>query len=282
MSELRELQLLELDILKEFIEVCKKLNIKYYLVGGTLIGCIRHGGFIPWDDDIDVAMTREDYEIFLKEGQKLLPSELFIQTFETDKEYTQNFAKIRNSNTTFIETSTKNQNINHGVYIDIFPFDNCVNSKLLQRYLNIRKNVYDIQIEKNYYLENNVKKSVKYKILKCISDLFYGRKSLKEIQVKKEKMFKKYNNMITDYYISYSGIYGRKEIYPKSFFKDVVQKKFENIYVNVPIGFDAFLTKVYGNYMELPPLESRQTHHYCDKIDLKHSYTNYIEKGDEK
>ena len=117
--ESKKLQLIELDIFKSFLMVCKKLDLKYFLAGGTLLGAIRHNGFIPWDDDIDVIMPREDYEKFLEKGQALLEKKYFIQNYKTDPEFVLNFTKIRNSETTFIEKTSKNRNINHGIYIEI-------------------------------------------------------------------------------------------------------------------------------------------------------------------
>ena len=106
-SLLQELKRVELDILARFIQVCQQLDLRYYILQGTLLGAVRHQGFIPWDDDIDVGMPRADYEIFLREGQKLLGEPYFVQTFLTDPPFTANFAKIRNSNTTFVETSLR-------------------------------------------------------------------------------------------------------------------------------------------------------------------------------
>ena len=116
---------IEIEIFKSFISVCEHLNLTYYVLDGTLLGAVRHKGFIPWDDDIDVGMPREDYEVFLREGQALLPEEYFIQTFDSDPEYLANYAKIRNNNTTFVETSVRHRKINHGVFIDVFPLDYC-------------------------------------------------------------------------------------------------------------------------------------------------------------
>ena len=102
-KESNQLKAIELDIFKTIICICEKLNLRYYVIGGTLIGAIRHKGFIPWDDDIDIGMTRKDYNVFLKEAPKLLPEHLFLQTIWSDSEYLNCFAKVRNSNTTFIE-----------------------------------------------------------------------------------------------------------------------------------------------------------------------------------
>ena len=122
-NDLNELKRIELEMLKTFIKICKKHNFMYFLVGGTCLGSVRHGGFIPWDDDIDVGMPRSDYNKFIKIASEELPGNMFLQTFFTDEQYPCAFAKIRNNDTTFIEKGLRKSNINHGIYIDIFPLD---------------------------------------------------------------------------------------------------------------------------------------------------------------
>ena len=99
---MNRLQEIEFDLLKIFISVCEKLNLHYYLVCGTALGAVKYGGFIPWDDDVDVALCREDYKVFCEKAQQFLPDGIFLQTFETDQKYPCVFAKLRNSNTTYI------------------------------------------------------------------------------------------------------------------------------------------------------------------------------------
>ena len=122
-EEQEKLKQIELNLLVCFKEICEKHKLDYFLTGGTLLGAVRHKGFIPWDDDIDVGMPREDYETFLRVASSCLPDGIFLQTRKTDPEVPFNFAKLRDSRTTFIETSIKDLDINHGVYIDIFPID---------------------------------------------------------------------------------------------------------------------------------------------------------------
>lgn len=122
---MNELQQKERDLLKIFIDFCDKNKLTYFLVGGTLLGAIRHKGFIPWDDDIDVAMPREDYDKFIVLASKHFTKDkdVFFQNYRTDKYYPYVFSKLRDSNTTFIEKIYKHVDMNHGVYIDIFPID---------------------------------------------------------------------------------------------------------------------------------------------------------------
>ena len=124
-----------LEILTIFDDLCKKLNLKYTLSSGTLLGAVRHKGFIPWDDDVDVAMPREDYEIFVKNANSMLPDGFFLQHYTTDKHYMHIFAKLKNSNTTWIESGIgPKKNMNHGIYIDIFPIDSLKDPKKLKGY----------------------------------------------------------------------------------------------------------------------------------------------------
>ena len=118
---MNEIQKIELGMLLDVDRVCRQLGVNYFIVGGTLLGAVRHKGFIPWDDDIDIGMLRADYEIFVQKAQELLPAGSFLQTRLTDTELPCCYAKVRRDDTTFIETSTKDLNIHHGIYVDIFP-----------------------------------------------------------------------------------------------------------------------------------------------------------------
>lgn len=278
---LRKLQLVELDMLKEFIEICKKLKLRYFLAGGTVLGTVRHGGFIPWDDDIDVIMPRNDYEIFLENGQALLQGKYFLQTYKTDPEYTMGFAKIRNSQTTFVEESVKNLNINHGVFIDIFPLDGFKNRRKIKKFINKKLyTLYNIQISKKY---SNLKQnySFKSKIAQTISNLIYGKLTIKEILQKKEKIAKKYSYDESEYICPFFDPVKPplSLVFPKDYFGNGVVKQFEGVDVIIPENYDAFLRQHYGNYMQLPPEEDRKPHHYNQIIDLEKSYTYYTKNN---
>ena len=137
-----ELQKIELDMLKEFIRICDELNLTYYLVCGSALGAAKYQGFIPWDDDLDVALPREDYDVFCEKAQSMLPEHLFLQNHLTDEQYPLYMSKIRNSNTTFIERIHSKIDMNHGVYIDVFPLDG---------YPNDEKNIKKFERQKVLY-----------------------------------------------------------------------------------------------------------------------------------
>ena len=148
-----ELKKIELEMFKYYLAICEKHDLKYFLIGGTLLGAVRHKGFIPWDDDIDIGMPRPDYEKFLLVAQKELPEHIFLQTHNTDIEYPNCFAKLRNSDTTFIETSCKKLKINHGIYIDIFPLDGCCISPYWKyRLFSFKQRLYNSKISGSFLI----------------------------------------------------------------------------------------------------------------------------------
>ena len=139
---LNETQSYIMQVLQSVIGILDELKVPYYMQGGTMLGAIRHRGFIPWDDDVDVAMPREDYEIFIKEAPKLLSEHLFLQNYHTEPYYPLLMSKIRNSNTTFIEPLLSKIPMHHGVYIDIFPLDGYPGDRILQERIEREKYRY--------------------------------------------------------------------------------------------------------------------------------------------
>lgn len=122
-EELRKMQLLQVDMIAELDRVCRKHDIKYVLYGGTMLGAVRHKGYIPWDDDADLAMLREDYEKFKKVAHELNPDICFFQDSDTDKYYRWGYAKLRRTGTEFIRSGQEHLKCKTGVFIDIFPLD---------------------------------------------------------------------------------------------------------------------------------------------------------------
>ena len=267
-EQLQSLKNCERDMLSEFVRICDKHGIKYFVQGGTLLGTVRHGGFIPWDDDVDVSLHRDDYEKFIAVAQKELPDYYFLQTKDTDPEYPNNFAKIRDSRTTFIESSAKKLNINHGVYIDIFPLDNYPSGKKAKVY-ELKKKLLTQRIYKAFYMPHM---SFIAKIITMITMILFP--SLRDAVDKREKLFK--SVPYSDRVVNNSGAWLDKEIIPREWVQDTIQMEFEGIKVNVSDKFDEWLTYVYGDYMSLPPENERVGHHYVDIFDMNKSYTEYI------
>lgn len=266
--DMNELKEIELNLLKELIRICKKYGLKYYLVGGSCLGAVRHGGFIPWDDDIDVGIPREDYTKFLQVAQGELPETVFLQTGETDNNYPMNFAKLRVSSTAFVETSLKRIDINHGVYIDIFPLDGYVDSK----YSKLMNRIYTRRINCEYFLPNSYV-GILHKVKNVLIKILYP--NYRKVRNKRELLISKVPFGESSTVINYCGAWGEKEIMPKEYFGDGCVKFFEGLEVMIPEQYDLYLSNLYGDYMKLPPVEKRVPHHYCEVIDLHRSYKEY-------
>lgn len=263
----------ELDMFKEFIQVCEKLNLRYYCIGGTALGAVRHEGFIPWDDDIDVGMPLSDYHKFLKEGQQYLSDNLFIQCHETEPNMPWYFSKIRNTSTTFVEEYVKDYPINHGVYIDIFPLDGFPEEtekriKMQKKYAKM----HNIFCHKTFgFSYGSTLRSMYYRL----HGIAYPKKNLKEKIIKLSEQYD-YDN--SNYVGPLFGFHGIKEIFPKEVFGKGKRMKFEDIEVLIPEQYDIYLTQMYGNYMEFPP-KDKQTSPHAYFVDLEKSYLDY-KKGD--
>lgn len=275
-EQMEKLKNMELDILTEFISVCQKMNLRYYILYGTLLGAVRHGGFIPWDDDIDVGMPRKDYEQFIHEGQSFFSKRYFVQSYSSDPEYILNFAKIRDSETTFIETGHKKFRINHGIYIDVFPIDFYPEGKIRQSLYAIKSKLLHFRMRSEFFNPDEdelTKENITKKILMAIAKLFYPSKD-KALKVR-EDHFKSVHH--SSLWMNNNGPWGRNhELMPASYYGDGIAITFEGISVNAPVRYKEWLTHMYGDYMKLPPVEKRVTHHDTEITDLEKTYKEYI------
>ena len=269
-SSTKEIQKASLCILKDFISACEKLGIMYYVGYGTLLGTIRHKGFIPWDDDVDVCMPRKDYEIFISRGRQFLPDHYFIQTANSEPEFMCSYAKLRDSKTTYIENINRRKKMNHGIFIDIFPLD-----YLPENELRARLKAYRFTMQKTrtqYKMAKGIKEpNVKEKIKKAaIMTLFPSAKSALKGQLKVGKA------KPSSRYVVYQWVrYNMRGVCPVDLFGDGKMMPFEDIDVRVPNDYDTVLKIIYGDYMQLPPPEARTTTHDCFIIDAGTPYEKY-------
>lgn len=269
-EQIQALKQKQLEIFKAFITSCEQLGLKYYVLGGTMLGAVRHKGYIPWDDDIDIGMLRKDYDIFLKLGQSCLPEKYFLQTHVTDPEYPQNFAKIRDSSTTFVEKAMKNLTINHGVFIDIFPLDYYPDKHQICH--EIMHLLQRLRISDAFTLE---KPSLRARFVRLFSRILYP--TIVSAVHAREKLMN--NTQHSSKIANYCGAWGRKEIVPCEWYGEGTMITFEGMQVRLPTNYHGWLTQVYGNYMQFPPPEKRIPHHYVASFDLQ---TSYIIKTKEK
>lgn len=261
---------ISLDLLLEFDRVCKKHNITYFLMGGTLLGAIRHKGFIPWDDDTDVMMLREDYERFKNYADEF-QKPYFFQIPETDPESGYSIIKIRNSNTTAIVDKFKYEKFNHGIWLSVFPIDNwkieggeersaIIKSLLIENATYMRKS--------NPYLNEADRIRVQN---------HSGRKP-KEVNDEIQKIAMQHRYAPTGYVaLAVTTVYPLKKlIYKSEVFADSVKVEFEGFTFPAPVGYDEYLTTAYGNYMEFPPVDKRGKWHEGLVIDADRPYTDSL------
>ena len=249
---LKEIQQEELNILEKAIKFLDKNNIKYYIAYGTLLGAVRHQGFIPWDDDIDLMMFREDYDKLVKilKDDNKISNNLEAIAFELDNSDWP-FIKIVNKDI-IVETE---ENCDKNLWIDIFPLDKSFDKKSINKiYKKIIKCLYGI---KRYFITKNKIAIPYFKIKKIINLIIKPIKY--ETIIKKYIKICKNNKAKQNTYVSDNIWNDFNKNYNKVWFKDK-KIKFESLEVNAIDGYDDFLKEEYGNYMELPPEDQRVSH----------------------
>ena len=258
-----------INMLDEFILICNKYNLKYTLLGGSLLGAIRHHGFIPWDDDIDIGMPRDDYDKFISIALKALNKKYKIATIYNENNFCYPFCKLYDNETTLIEL--KDLPFIYGIYIDIFPLDG------IPKDLSIRhKIISPIQKRRNvagFLAKAELSYFYKFKHLPAylFYSLLYGDSH--SALIKCEELAHKYPYCNEYDIINHYGAWGEKEISDYSWFNPLKEYTFEGRKVWGPNNYDAYLTKMYGDYMTPPPIEKRKSHHSHYFIDLSRRYT---------
>lgn len=255
---LQEIHKYELELLKTFIEICEKNNLKYYMAGGSLLGAVRHKGFIPWDDDIDILMPRPDYMKFQKINfEKYCPSNVKVASFELGN-LNYPFCKLFNTNI-IIDKEFVFDPTETNLWIDILPMDALPNDKkkirkIFQRSLFARR-ILKLQKAVLGKGTSRLKIMVKY-ILKPIASLIGMNRVLHYLN----KLALKYDYDKSELIGGIVMGYGPQEAMKKSEYIPVEKVEFEGIMVNAPKCWDYYLKSLYGNYMELPPENKRQAH----------------------
>lgn len=287
--DLRRIQNVQLKILKECIRIFEKHNIRYYLVCGSALGAVRHAGFIPWDDDIDIGVPRSDYDKLLDIVQTELPAELFLQTHETDPCYPLFYAKIRNSNTTFIESCFSHLNINHGVYIDIFPLDG-ISTNFISRWLIIllfrtlrAAILHQAGIKKRHlFLHPLILALAKLAPMETMRKMIESLAKMNDYESShhvinwngiwrvKRTRHTILNNIWYQIQLLWAG--SPLEIIPKDCYGVGCKMIFEDILAVVPSNYDGYLKTLYQDYMTPPPAANRAGNHLFDRIDLDNPY----------
>ncbi|MBS5949703.1 MAG: LicD family protein [Clostridium sp.] len=274
MVELNDSELLKkaqermLDILKEVHRVCEENNIKYFLIDGTLLGAIRHKGFIPWDDDVDIGMLRDDYNKFIKIAKEKLGKDYFLQNMETDPNYNRFHIplKVRDNRSKLVEVDEKdNENFNQGIYIDIFAFDTLPKNTFLRKIQKLISRFIVLCDVRTRRVEDNL--SIQNKIAFIIYSIF-------------KKLSYKNRNKILSWIMKWNDVNGEEitygvdlpcdgswgKIFRKEDMFPLVKIEFCNNMFYGPKDYEKILKTLYGDYLTLPKEEDRQWH--AKKIEI--------------
>ena len=259
-QEFNKLQSVQLEIMDEVHRVCCEHNITYYIIGGTALGAVRHKGFIPWDVDIDIAMPRVDYERFAHSCQTVLSDRFVYRDYKNTHNFVHPHALVCIKNT-FLSTRHEYLNSheeNLGIYLDVFPLDVAPENPVLQhKQAEDIKRIKWLQYYRRAYLyDNKFLRNTMKKLLATFIGFFY---SIDKLNAMLDAVFRRYENIESSLWCSMSSHYSyEKQCMSSSVYGKAQLVKFENREFYAPEQLDEYLTRIFKNYMELPPESERQ------------------------
>jgi len=266
-SDIRRIQLMQLDMVKSVHEVCEANGLRYIMLGGTLLGAVRHKGFIPWDDDLDIGLLRPDYEKLLDLLEKHPIEGCFLQTFATDPHYVQPYAKLRMNGTRYVESFWKNIDMHQGVFIDIFPLDRIKmpGSRATElRRLMAKEITFAIWRKEKCILQREGIKRLEVVPSTLIALL--PKQTLVRLQnrlvVREDREWEYASSMFTSNYTT------AKVYYRLSDFDTLRLYDFEDTRLYGVANYDEALGRMFKNYMQLPPEDKRNSGHVLAEVSL--------------
>lgn len=267
----RDVQDKILYIMKYVDKVCRDNGITYYIMGGTALGAVRHGGFIPWDDDLDIFMTPSEYAKFKKIMEEENPSEFMIQEWRTTKEYLE-YAKVRMNGTTFIEESfVDRKDMHHGIYVDIMILHKVPSSKLIQKLVYYESKfvtLYGLS-QRNWKPKSKIQ-SLILNLLKVLPCKYIAKRCYKRIY--------KYDDMQSDYMFCYwiTPAKFKAGLFEPKFFENPVDVQFEDTKLLGSAHIKEYLTYRYGDYMKMPSAEQQKAAVHAFIYDTEKDFTEYF------
>lgn len=255
-ESLRKLQLIELEILVEIERICKKNHINYTITGGTLLGAVRHGGFIPWDDDADVSMLRSEYQRFREACKKDLDiSRYYFQDIENTKGYRWGYAKVRRKDSVFLREGQEDMPYEQGIFVDIFPRDGVPNGVIRHKIhvllcFVVRKMMWSVI----------GRKTAKTRIQRWIYQLLYMISKDNILQIYRHLV--QYSNKEKTKYVRTLTFPLPNQLkgYERKWYQDYTRVYFEGYEFQVEASYKKWLLQEFGEYTKLPPVEKRKIH----------------------
>lgn len=274
LDEMKKINDVQVEMLREITEACKKLNIRYYMVHGSLLGTVRNSKFVPGDDDIDIAFFRKDYETFIEKAPELLNKNYFIQANTTEDSYPLEFAKMRDSRTTYVIEIARHLPMNHGVYIDIFPIDyvpkrNPISQKLFFFKLKLLK----FRVRSVWNLPES---SFAKNIVSIVAKIYCPKVKTAVRKIDRMLISHKESDLVR-----ISGGKTKEQGIPRSWFETTEKGVFEGVDVWIPVAYSSYLTKIYGDYENRTLLENKEVNEEGVEInacivDVLKPYTEYL------
>ena len=264
MSTIDLLHQVDMDIVRAVVKICDDHDLKYYMLGGTMLGAVRHGGFIPWDDDIDLGMPRRDYEKFLEIAPDLLPQNMRVVNYRNDPAYQYYITRVQDTDTRVEEERIGNDSRYTCASIDIFPVDGTPNNKLLRKIYFFRVLYHRALMSLCYKdsIDRKRKRSKKEKLLLWVMERIPVEKLTTPYKQKCaiDKLLRSQSVEKSRYIGNIMGAYRTREIVPKEFYGEGKMFKFEDIELRGMAMEKEYLEFTYGDYMRLPPEDQRKTH----------------------
>lgn len=265
-EELRKIQLKQIEILNKIDQFCKKNSISYSIAYGTMLGAVRHGGFIPWDDDMDICMLRSDYDKFLSLWQD--DDKFILQNHTTNSDFTQTFSKIRMKNTAFVQENDLNKSYHKGIFVDIFPFDRKADGYFKQKLQIIDVMLYQLYF-RGYVPENN---GLILKLGSALLLKIHNRNNYNKLAEKHLNKIKKYNSNKELLLFDTCTFSDMKKSYDKDLFENLTEIEFDGYRFSVIRDYEKFLKICYGDYMKLPPKDEQTWYHHPIFISFDSEY----------
>lgn len=278
-AETKKLWAVEMDLAKKLLGVCKKHNLKIWATGGTLIGAVRHKGFIPWDDDIDFCMMREDYDRLMEIGPTEFKEPYFFQSFYTDPHAWEGITKIRRSDTAMIENGYNyHKDFNRGIFIDVLVMDGLPDNleDFAEKYQKIKT---DSRLLENYRMLNPRAYPLKVKIRHALIDAYVLLRNPYKIRKKIEELLKSYSIAENEYcglieFYSLEGYdFSKFKRRNKHYYDETVWLPFHDMQIPAPKGYHELLTDLFGDYMK--PVKGAQSHSIV-AVDCDRSYKEVL------